>query len=144
MLEISSSIFAYKSSHFQFKRLSLFLAVCAILCFSCFGDELSEDRLLGKWIVVSAARNGKETKTLEDGYFDFIDESTFSTNIFSGEKEYEYVLTNDGFRQLGVNPVEYKIADSQSDSLILLTRIRSYEFLFIAIRDTIINGVEEL
>lgn len=133
-------------SHSIANRLSYFLSFCCLVLVlnSCAPDAISQDRINGKWLVVTAARNGKETKTLEDGYFDFSNDTVFKTNIFSTVEEFPYELKDDKIFQIGGENVVYSIAPSADDSLILSTTIRDYQFLFIAIRDTVQNGPAEL
>ena len=136
MLQTRSSKFANLSISIAYPRTYIF-SLCVLFLFSCHTEKIGSDELLGKWSVVKASRNGSETKTLEDGYFEFISDSIFRTNIFSKEEQYRYELTEEGFKQQGGEMVEYLIEDSDPDSLILQTIIRNYEFLFIAVRDTL-------
>ena len=119
------------------------LAALGVFLSSCAGDTIQQDRISGKWVVVKAARNGKETKTLEDGYFDFTNDTLFQTNIFSREETFPYVLSDERIYQQGGENVVYTIVPSEEDSLILHTTIRNFDFEFIAVRDTAEAPVQE-
>ena len=134
------SLLSIVQSHAKF--LAFILVLIATIS-ACSDDGIDQNRLKGNWIVVSAARDGRVTTTLEDGFFNFESDSLFRTNIFSEEKAYPYETTTNGFRQLGDELIEYEVLESDPDSLILATSIRNYEFIFITIRDTLPANIPE-
>jgi|GEM_PF-1446102 len=113
------------------------LMLCCICQSSCTPKVDKENPFIGKWDLISASRNGKLTRTLEDGYLHFLNDTVFVTNIFSEEEEFEYNLTQSGFRQLGNDGIDFELLNDAIDTLILGADIRDYDFLFVAVRDTL-------
>ena len=110
---------------------------------SCQVPIVESDQLVGKWDVIFAARNQKATGTLEDAYFQFLSDTTFETNIFSGVATYAYEMQDDGFQQIGEPEVFYKISEFKQDTLILNATINDYDFLFVTVRDTMATSIPE-
>ena len=63
-------------------HLSYLCAIVTVSLTSCSSRVDVSDQLAGKWSVSDAYRNEKLTTTLEDGYFHFLSDSVFVTNIF--------------------------------------------------------------
>lgn len=107
---------------------------------SCNEGEPKSDILEGRWNIHKAARNGKITTTLEDGYFLFSSDTTLQTNIFEEVKEYQMTKNKKGFIQhyREVGNVQYDIQIISKDSITLNADIQDYKFMFLAVRDTIL------
>ena len=122
-------------------RHACFYALLTLFSFaSCHQDNVNDDLLKGKWNIVKAARNGKITTTLEDGFFDFKSDTILRSNIFDQEKEYRMTKNEKGFLQHDreVGNVQYDIQVISSDSMTLNADIKDYKFLFLAVRDSIL------
>ncbi len=124
------------ASFYQFQVLVLLL-VGSFLIYSCESEEIVDNKLIGKWNIIKAARGNRITETLEDGFFDFTSDTTFFTNIFNAEEVYDYALTEEGFEQLSPEQQSYEVIYGGSDTIQISATIRKYDFQFLAIRDTV-------
>ena len=133
--------FVKSTVNFPLKLIAFFIAttMAVILHQSCSSEKIQTQDLDGKWLVIEAQRNGKMTTTLEEGFFQFQEDSIFSTNIFSVEMDFTYQLTEDGFQQRGEIDLDYIIEALRPDTLIVTSEIRNNSFRFVTIRDTTIS-----
>ena len=134
------SLFAYNS--FFSTRLSWSLLGVVLLLSACESEGLTHEDIQGQWSVISATRNGKETTTLEYGYFDFSNDTVFLTNIYSSDQSFGYELRDNKIYQEGGENAVYTVQQNDVDSLVLSTTIRDFDFRFVAVRDTL-NPVQE-
>ncbi len=51
---------------------------------------LTLSSLKGKWYIIDALRNGRKTKSLESGFFEFGENGKVITNIFGSNEQYNY------------------------------------------------------
>ena len=94
--------------------------------------------LEGKWLMEAATRDGKLTETLKDSYFIFESPNILINNINRREQSFEYKLAgNNKIEQRGSLDLDYTILKHNSDTLVLKTEIRDYDFQFLLVRDTI-------
>lgn len=131
------------ASFYPFQVLGLLLCFSLLLS-SCEHDQAVENKLIGKWNIIKAARDNRVTETLEDGFFDFTSDSTFLTNIFNSEEIYGYTLTENGFEQFGPEDQSYEVEFSGSDTLLIRATILKYDFQFLSTRDTVMTVSSEL
>ena len=112
--------------------LSLFLGL------SCKNEsQLAQNKLLGKWIVREAQRDGEMTETLKGAYFHFIDETNMESNINRRTTSYNYSFENGLIRQSGAMNVDYQVVLLNDSAMVLTTNIRNYDFIFTLVRDTL-------
>ncbi len=124
------------ASYYQF-QVFILLLVGSLITSSCESEKVDANHLIGKWIIIKAARDNRITETLEDGFFEFTSDSTFTTNIYGAEENYPYAVTEEGFNQIGPRDQEYKVKFSGQDTIDIQATIRKYEFQFLALRDTV-------
>jgi len=107
-----------------------------ILCFvACKSDvpvePVETDQLVGKWDVFFVSRNGKETKTTENAYFEFQADNQIKSNLFPDEFSRTFQLDND---KISIDSTELlkflEIDNLANDTLILDTKIKSFEMQF--------------
>ena len=133
---------AYHSIHSS--RLSWFLLALVLLISACESEGLTHEDIQGQWSVISATRNGKETTTLEYGYFDFSNDTVFLTNIYSSDQSFGYELRDNKIYQEGGENAVYTVQQNDVDSIVLSTTIRDFDFRFVAVRDTLNPIPEEM
>ncbi len=131
------------ASFYPFQVLGLVLC-STLLISSCEPEPVVDNHLIGKWNIIRAARENKVTKTLEDGFFEFTSDTTFLTNIFNSEEVYGYSLTETGFDQFGPEEQSYQVEFGGDDTLWIKATILKYDFQFLATRDTVTTGSDEL
>jgi len=110
------------------KRLLFLIVVCFVLTTSCKEDKvfLKED-LEGYWMVVSAKRNGKTTKSLRGAWIKFRD--TEMVDNFLSDKEIHPYSLNGSTLTHHVEPERvFKLDRVTKDTLELSTKLKSYKF----------------
>jgi len=112
----------------------LILVVLFIACQSEPKINLGSDNLRGHWDIIEAYRDGRETHTLEKGYFEFLDSNTFRTNIFKDTTLYAYTIEDQTVSVNGPSPMKYNVSNLISDTLIMVTEIRKFEFILISVK----------
>ncbi|MDQ3017434.1 MAG: hypothetical protein M3R25_12035 [Bacteroidota bacterium] len=80
-------------------------------------DTIEESALYGKWDIVKAERNGKETHYLRGGYFVIGDDGTIAVNITGEEEKGEYILDQQNL-QMDEDKI-FSIESLQNDTLIV-------------------------
>jgi hypothetical protein len=106
--------------------------------FSCnheFDPQISYD-LNGKWDIIKATRNGKETKTLKSGYFEFDSISnSITSNIFQVPEDKTYVIEKNVISVTGKEKMTFRILGYSNDSLHLASKIWKYDMQFLLIKE---------
>ena len=112
-------------------RWYLFALICFLNLLSCKNEsQVIESKLIGKWEVDAAMRDGAITETLKNAYFNFIDEETLISNVNRRETTYQYTFKDNIIHQTGPMNVDYKVEGMKDDTLILSATIRKYNFRF--------------
>jgi hypothetical protein len=118
-------------------KKSLFVICLSVLFVSCKNDEtiLSNPDLDGKWDFVKAIRNGKETKTLSSGYFEF-DESTnmIESNIFQVPEDKVYSIEDNTIKIKGQESYDLNIVRLEGDTMHLKGNIWKFKMEFLLVR----------
>jgi hypothetical protein len=84
----------------------------------------------GIWTINSAKRNGKLTKTLRDGFFEFDSTGNMTTNILGDTLVSAYERIDNVISQTSVVPISYTINYLDKDSMHLRAEIRNFLFDF--------------
>jgi len=110
-----------------------FLIACLSACKSDTpkAEALKTDQLIGKWDVYFVSRNGKETKTTENAYFEFQADNQIKSNLFQDEESRTFNLDE---RKISIENTELlkylDIDQLLNDTLILDSKIKSFEMQF--------------
>ena len=119
-------------------HLKLFCHII-VLCFiiiACIDqEEKLKNSLQGDWIVVTAKRNNRETRTLKDAFFRFLPAGVMETNILGDSTQYSFDLIDSEIIQNSEPEIKYQIHDLRGDTIHLKSKIRNYNFDFIAVKD---------
>ncbi|MEM6377722.1 MAG: hypothetical protein AAF705_05895, partial [Bacteroidota bacterium] len=107
------------------------------LSFGCSSDAKldkdSKSKVIGKWEIKEAFRNGKLTESLDNLYFEFYEDGQMRTNILGASMQANYDFSNGKIKQEageeGVE-LEYLVETVTDTSLILSTVLRRYNFKF--------------
>lgn len=98
------------------RNIHIVLIIVSIL--ACKRSEsIDQDGLYGKWDIVKAERNGKETHYLRGGYFVIGQDGTMSINITGEEEKGRYIL-EDQHLQMNDDKI-FNIETLQQDTLIV-------------------------
>ena len=102
------------------------------MLFGCNEEAKVDNSLLfGNWEIVKANRNGRETKTLNGAFFNFIEDGKVMEYNLLGQPQKESIEIKDlTISQITGEKVEYKIVSLSDSSLILKTKLRGTEFEF--------------
>ena len=114
------------------------LIICLLSC-KDDGPQVDQIDLNGQWNFIKATRNGKETKTLESGFFIFDNNSnTLKSNIFQGDKSKQYEFKNGIIDIGGENPMQFQIAYLHQDTMVLTGKMWKFNMEFLLLKqDTI-------
>lgn len=119
-------------------RIQLFCLITLFsLSFGCSSDSKldkdSKNKVIGKWEIKEAFRNGKLTKSLDNLYFEFYEDGQMRTNILGAGMQANYDFSNGKIKQAageeGIE-LEYLVETVTDTSLILSTVLRKYNFKF--------------
>lgn len=130
------------------RSLLSILGLLSLLLICCKPDSAQQnveiDRtslIQGKWLVTESTRNRKPTTTLKDAYFSF-DSNEMKTNVLGVNQGYSYHIAGETLTQsgeymelVGDKKLDYKVLKLTSDSLVLSTKIRNYNFMFYALKE---------
>lgn len=115
----------------------LFLLTLSSFSFACTSDakldKKSQNKVIGKWEIKEAFRNGKLTESLDDLFFEFYEDGQMRTNILGAGMQANYDFSNGKIKQeAGDNGIEleYLVETVTDTSLILSTVLRRYDFKF--------------
>ncbi|NNE27587.1 MAG: hypothetical protein HKN09_12155, partial [Saprospiraceae bacterium] len=94
------------------------IGLITLLFASCLGDkvDLTDQKLEGRWEITQAFREGRETRTLKDGFFDFTSPDQFRTNILNDEQNYKYRLSGNKIIVESNPIVNYTVLQMLSDT----------------------------
>ena len=103
---------------------------------ACSSEAGLGEKLEGKWLVVGATRNDRETETLRDAFFEFRGDSILTTNILRAERSFPIQIKNNKVVQGGPVDITYDIISVSEDTLVMEAIINTYSFSFRTVRDT--------
>lgn len=113
-----------------------FIACLIILLVGCKTDsshlkEITEDDLYGEWVIYYATRNGKVTKSLENGNFVFQADKLVSSNLFSTTNNLNFIYDKGTIEIKGEpNFGRLVIEHLQNDTLIFSSKLKVFEMEF--------------
>lgn len=115
----------------------LCLITLSSISFACTSDakldKASKNKVIGKWEIKEAFRNGKRTESLDNLFFEFYEDGQMRTNILGASIQSNYNISGGKIKQEagdeGVE-LEYIVEIVTDTSLILSTVLRRYNFKF--------------
>jgi len=118
-------------------RKYIYLVTLIGILVSCVDDKnkITADQLVGNLQIKVAKRNGKVTKLLSGGYFDFENTNTMFTNIKGDTITHNYTLKNKKVITTGQDPMEFEIVYISADTIILTSKIGKSTFEFLTIKE---------
>lgn len=107
----------------------------SLLLFSCKMDkssfDLDESMLRGEWVVYSATRNGKVTKSADKSFILFEADNIIKSNLFTMDESHTFTKDRN---KLLLNEEElvkfFSVKDLRSDTLVLTTKVKSFKMEF--------------
>jgi hypothetical protein len=119
------------------KLNTLVLFFFIFLCFtiiSCNNSIKANANLQGKWEIINASRNGRNTLTLEKGYFEFWNNDSIETNILGEILKTNYELKNNIiFTSSELSTIS--VVKAKLDTIFLETEISNYLFSFTLVKN---------
>jgi len=103
---------------------------------SCKSDvspaaEITENDLLGEWVIYYATRNGKVTKSLEKGNFVFQADNLVSSNLFNTTNSINFTYDKGIINIEGdPNMSSLNIQMLQNDTLIVSSKMKVFNMEF--------------
>lgn len=133
MLDRGHSVTSLRSSNRPWRIFLLTLCVFAwIQCKR--GDHIDSELIYGKWNIVRAERNGRETPYLRGGYFIVGRDGWLVVNITGSDEKGKFTLEDQIIRMDGDR--DFVLQTVKADSLIMRYRANPQsEFLFYMLRD---------
>ena len=93
--------------------------------------EIETDKLVGRWEIELATRNGKPTGTLDQLFFVFSEDGNMETNLPTLEGESPYELEGNIIQQQGSTDITYTIEALNEGRLVLTTELQNFTFRFL-------------
>mgnify|MGYP003668135841 CR=1 FL=1 len=89
------------------------------------------DDLVGEWDIFYVTRNGKVTKTLENGFLHFQADNTIKSNLFPDENYHTFIFEQNkiDIEELE-NLNEFKVNSLSNDTLILNSKVNVFDMQF--------------
>ncbi|MEE9440140.1 MAG: hypothetical protein V3V14_14135 [Saprospiraceae bacterium] len=128
-------IIKYLKLNYTISNISIFI-LFIILLGSCRVDksqklDVTIENLYGKWDIIHATRNEKETKSIETAYFVFQDDNSVKTNLFGSQNSYTFVFDSKTIDIESPTPLKMKILKMKNDTLELTSKIGVFDMKFI-------------
>ena len=92
--------------------------------------EVSKDKISGRWEIVKAFRNGRETDALEGAFFDFQSTGKLIYNLTGAVQEDYYKVENNSIIQSGTVDLVYLVKEFEGQSMVLELNMQGFEFQF--------------
>lgn len=108
----------------------LFGAIISCLFISCDNQtEKNKANIIGNWTVVTAFREKRETRLLNEVYFQFGADGKMLTNLpVTTEPRADYSVNNNTIVMQGGNPISFEIVDLADSSAVLSVELRNTLF----------------
>ena len=114
MINLHFVVKRFNQRIFQFKEIGM--GILLLFFFSCKQSEnVHLDSLYGKWEIMRAERNGKETSYLRNGYFIINPDGKMTVNITGQDENGTYTLENNKLVMAGDKT--FDIQSHNQDSL---------------------------
>ncbi len=110
-------------------RKIIFLSFCLLL-FACKEEKPVCD-VTGKWFFNTVIRNDRITNTLQDGYFEFKPDQTFSSNLFDESQKLNYTLNNGIIKINTEEEFSLEIKLCSPDTLLLVGPMSLFDMQFL-------------
>lgn len=118
-------------------RITFFSLICGIfLIVGCKSDnalvkEITTEDLFGEWEIYHATRNGKETKSLENGSFIFQADNLVSSNLFTTPNSLNFTYEKGTIKINGDPNIDVlNINMLQNDTLVLSSKMKVFNMEF--------------
>ncbi len=118
------------------KNYTLILLIATIALTGCNQEakKMVSD-IQGKWMLDSATRNGKPTKTLSGVYVHFLDENKLESNLpysksVTGKYTYTYLIDDKSVKCPEAPDFSMKIKSLEGNSLVMLDTLYNFPFEF--------------
>ncbi len=115
------------------KGLILFSLSVVLLLASCQKDSaLTEEQLIdGEWVVASATRGNKVTRTVDGAIFNFdLEQQSMETDILGSVRSSPFTLEDDYIVQ-EIPEIRYRIVAQTDTSLQLAMTMKKTQFTFL-------------
>lgn len=97
--------------------------------------EITKDDLIGEWEIYHALRNGKVTKSLENGNFVFQADNLVSSNLFTNSNNLNFTYENSTITIEGDQNIDVlKIKDLKNDTLVLFSKLNVFNMEFYLVK----------
>ncbi|MGK0388114.1 MAG: hypothetical protein ACI94Y_000842 [Maribacter sp.] len=113
---------------------ALFLGILFISsCTTTETKTLEQSDILGKWVLKEASRGGKPTSTLQNIYFEFMENGQAKTNfnIETKDQILKYEFKEGAISLTGENNLNIKASKDLDGNLTFDTKLADYKFKLI-------------
>lgn len=117
-------------------RLSLFSLLMLFSLVACQQDGKktanNEELILGRWDIQEANRNGRQTESLAELYYEFYEDGSMRTNLTGASEQCKYELDgNQLYQRESKMDADYLIEELNDSSLVISTELRGSTFKFL-------------
>ena len=111
------------------------LLFATVLILGCKNEKvikpIAVEELFGEWDIFHVTRNGKLTKTLENGYLHFQADNTIKSNLFPDENYHTFIFEQNKVNVVDVNTLkEIKVKSLSQDTLIIDSKVSVFDMQF--------------
>jgi len=92
--------------------------------------DVDRAKISGKWEIVKAFRNNRETDALEGAFFDFQADGKLIYNLTGAVQEDYYKVENNTIIQSGTADLVYKVKEFEGQTMVLELNMQGFEFQF--------------
>lgn len=116
----------------SWNRLAAFLTTFILLMGACQTEpDDTAQRILGRWALTEATRNGQVAESLQDLYFEFLSNNQLNTNISGVPETAAYTIDKKTIQQRQSRiEADYTIEEINDSVLVLSANIRNIAFQF--------------
>lgn len=116
------------------------IILCVFVIFSCKPDktpevEVTSSDISGEWAIYHATRNGKVTKSLENGSFVFLPDNTLKSNLLETENSYTFTMNKSKILIEGSETLsQLNVKSFKQDTIVLASKMKVFEMEFFLAR----------
>lgn len=115
-----------------FIHRSLFILLLGAFT-ACEPDtEKIDDKVVGRWEITQAYRDGQPTGTLDQLFFEFLPSGRMRTNLSGAEEEAAYEISDATIQQRESRiEADYQVQEVTDSTLEMTTKLRDFNFRFV-------------
>jgi hypothetical protein len=115
--------------------LALILLSWVVSCKDQENNHEKNNHIMGKWDVYATEINNKQSRNMDQAFFEFYENGTVYSNIFADSNAYTYTLNADKLSIQSPEPMHLMIKNLTRDSMQLEGNLRVFYMRFFLTKD---------